>query len=393
LIIISTFIFVIPASAQFKLAPKPNPFAIDGKKKTEYYVPLRYNRVEGFSPAFGVRLRKSDESPITLFGDIGYGLRSKDVGLNVGLEFESSSWQIFKIGGQYFEDTFTQDDWVISRVENTLAAVFIHKDYRDFYRAKGFSFWAAKDFQEYFHFRLSYWSGEYESMVKNTDWSIFGGKTKFRGNPLVATGTENKLRIEWIIDKLDNPLFPIEGWYLEGAFEKGGDFLGGDFDQSGIFISGKILKPTKGNQRIVINGRYGTRSNSRAPQHLMDFGGIGTLRGYDYKEFQNGNKMTLAAFQYYFNGDILQNLPLQSIPLYSSLGLVLFAEVGALWNTTGNTIFDGIIGSNVSDSPDWKWDVGFSLNVTGDFLRVDFAKRLDRSKDAWTISLRLLPKI
>lgn len=381
-----------PAVAQFKLAPKPNPFAIDGKKKTEYYMPTRYNRVEGFFPALGIRWRKTAESPLTLSGDLGYGIRSEEFGFKVGLEYESPSWQIFKLGGHYFEDTFTQDDWVISRLENTLAAFFFNKDYRDFYRAKGFSFWVSKDFQESFHLRLSYWSGKYESVIKNTEWNLFGGGDTYRSNPAVTHGTENKLRLELIIDKLDNPLFPMEGWYLEGAFEKGGGFLGGDFDHSGFFISGKILKPTIVNQRIVLSGKYGIRNDSRAPQHLMDFGGISTLRAYDYKEFQNGNKLALAAFQYYFNGDILQNIPLQSIPFYSSLGLVIFTEVGALWNSESDVINE-FTGSNVSDSPDWKWDAGFSLNVTGDFFRVDFAKRLDRSKDAWTITVRLLPQI
>ncbi len=377
-----------PGYAQFKVEPKPNLFAIEAEK-IKYYSPLRYNRVEGFYPALGLRIKNNVDSPLTFFGDVGYGLKSKEAGFNLGLEFESPSWQIFKIGGKYFEDTFTQDDWVISRFENTLAALFIRGDFRDFYRAKGFSIWASKDFQEYVHFRLSFWSGEYEEMVNGTNWSIFGGDKNFRNNPAITAGTENKFRFEWIIDKLDNPIFPMEGWYLEGAFEKGGDFLGGDFNQSGIFVSGKVLKPTILNQRLVLNGRYGYRSGSREPQHLMDLGGISTLRGYNYKEFQNGNVMTLAAIQYYFNGDILQKLPFQFIPLYSSLGLVLFIEVGALWNSNGNSFLN----SNVSDSPDWKSDAGFSLNVIGDFFRVDFSKRLDRSKDTWAVTARLLPKI
>ena len=377
-----------PTYAQFKVEPKPNPFAID-KKKTKYYSPLRYNRVEGLFPALGLKIKNNVDSPLTFFGDFGYGLKSKEVGFNLGLEFKSPSWQIFKIGGKYFEDTFTQDDWIISRLENTLAALFIRGDFRDFYKVQGFSIWTSKDFQEDVHFRLSFWSGEYEEMVKNTKWSLFGGDKKFRNNPAITAGTENKLRFEWIIDKLDNPMFPMEGWYLEGAFEKGGDFLGGDFDQSGIFVSGKVLKPTILNQRLVVSGRYGYRADSRAPQHLMDLGGISTLRGYNYKEFQNGNVLTLGTIQYYFNGDILQKLPFQFIPLYSSLGLVLFMEVGALWNSNGNSF----LSSNVSDSPDWKSDAGFSLNVIGDFFRVDFAKRLDRSKDTWAITVRLLPKI
>ena len=59
-----------PAHAQFKVEPKPNPFAID-KKKTKYYSPLRYNRVDGFFPALGLKIKNNIDSPLTLFGDFG----------------------------------------------------------------------------------------------------------------------------------------------------------------------------------------------------------------------------------------------------------------------------------------------------------------------------------
>jgi hypothetical protein len=383
------FLWFSPASAQFKLVPKPNFFAFDEKKKIEYYSPLRYNRAEGLFPAIGVRLRDRDDSPLSVFVDAGYGLKSEKFRFNAGFDYEIPAWEIFKIGGKYFDDTFTQDGWIISGVENSLAALFLREDFRDYFRAKGYTAWISKDFEEAIHFRLAFWSGEYESMKKETDWSFFGGDKKFRGNPPVAEGTENKLRLEVIIDRLDNPLFPMEGWYLEGAFEKGGDFLGGDFDQSGVFLTGKILKPTISNQRLVLTARYGSRGDSRAPQHLMSLGGITTLRGYKYKAYRNGSNLAFGTFQYYFNGDILQKLPLQRIPLYSSLGLILFVEVGALWNGEAS----GLIATNVGDSPDWKSDAGFSLTVTGEFIRVDFARRLDRGHAEWEISFRLLPKL
>ena len=144
------------------------------------------------------------------------------------------------------------------------------------------------------------------------------------------------------------------------------------------------------NQRMVFQTRYGYRdTDGFANQHLLDLGGIGTLRGFRYKEFKDRSNLLFGSWQYYFNGDLLQKLPLQKIPFYSGLGLIVFAEIGALWDNKSKAILSP---NQTIDHPEWKSDAGFSLSLTGDFVRVDFAKRLDRSKDTWTITFRVLPK-
>ena len=224
-------------------------------------------------------------------------------------------------------------------------------------------------------------------MQKATDWSLFGGHKKFRENPAVSPGRENKLRLEFIYDKLDNPIFPLQGFYLEGAVEKGGGFLGGDFNQTGVFLTAKYFQSSFANQKLVFQERFGRRDMDLfAPQYLLDLGGIGTLRGYRFKEFADHNNLFLSSVQYYFNGDLLQKLPLQRLPFYSGLGLILFAEVGSVWGE--NILLDGVVDTG---SRLWKSDAGFSLSMTGDFLRIDFAKRLDRSSDTWTVTFRILP--
>ena len=160
-----------------------------------------------------------------------------------------------KIGGKYFDDTFTNDDWIIGNIENSFAAFFMREDFLDYFGAKGFSIWSEKGFEDWLNFRLEFWSGEYEGIEKETDWSLFGGNKKFRDNPLVASGKENKIRLEVIWDKLDNPIFPLKGFYFEGALEKGGGFLGGDFKQTGIFLTGKYFQRSFVNQRMVFQAR------------------------------------------------------------------------------------------------------------------------------------------
>jgi len=391
LLILSLFCFSSTIlNAQFRVEPKGDLFGFAEEKPFEYYIPMRFNRVEGWFPAFGVTLRPKTLPDLSFSVDAGYGLKSEKARFNLGFEYKTPLWTDLKIGGKYFDDTFTKDTWIIGNIENSFAAFLMREDFQDHFYAKGFTFWTEKDFEDWLHFRLIFWSGEYESMEKKTDWSLLGGNKNFRENPLVLHGSENKLRLEFIWDKLDNPIFPLQGLYFEGALEKGGDFLGGDLDQIGIFLTGKFFQRSFENQRMVFQARYGYRdTDSFAPQHLMDLGGIGTLRGYRYKEFRDGTNFLFGSWQYYFNGDLLQKLPLQKIPFYSGLGLIFFAETGALWSKESGI---SLHGEKMIDHPEWKSDVGFSLSLTGDFIRIDFAKRLDRKDDTWAVTFRVLPR-
>ncbi len=380
----------LPVMAQFKVEPKSDFFSLNEDKRLEFYSPMRYNRGEGWFPAVGLTLKPTKSSGLSFSVDGGYGIDNKKARFNLGFEYQWPIWRIFKLGGKYFDDTFTNDEWLIGGIENSFAAFLLREDFHDYFGAKGFTVWSEKEYGEWLHFRLAYWFGDYTSMAKKTNWSVFGGHKKFHGNPAIIEGQEHKLRFEWIIDRLDNPIFPMQGWYLEGALEKGGDFLGGDFKQSGIFMTGKYFRRSFGNQRMVFVGRYGRwQDRSFSPQHLLDLGGIGTLRGYRFKEFQDGQNLCVGSWQYYFNGDLLQKLPLQWIPFYKGLDMILFAEVGALWD---NDVPPQVYTTYV-DHPEWKWDVGFSLSFTGDFIRLDFAKRLDRSDNTWAITFRVLPRL
>ncbi len=375
--------------AQFKVEPRSDLFDFADEQPVEYYSPVRFNRSEGWFPAFGIRVRPKNIKGISLFTDGGYGISNESGGFNAGFEYKTQFWEIFEIGGKYFDDSFTNDEWIIGNIENSFAAFLLREDFHDYFRAKGFTIWLDKGFEDWLHFRLIFWSGDYKTMNKETDWSLFGGNKKFRSNPAVVEDKENKIRLEFIWDRLDNPIFPIQGFYLEGALEKGGDVFGGNFNQTGIFLTGKYFQRSLINQSMVFKIMYGHRNNSSfAPQQLLDMGGIGTLRGYRFKEFQNGHNLLLGSFQYYFNGDLLQKIPLQFLPLYSGLGLIFFAEFGALWENEKTLPPE----TKLLDSPEWKSDVGFSLSLPGDFIRVDFAKRLDRALDTWAVTFRVLPK-
>ena len=124
-------------------------------------------------------------------------------------------------------------------------------------------------------------------------------------------------------------------------------------------------------------------------QYSIDLGGIGSLRGFEGKEF-TGNRMVMLNANYLFGGDILQKVPLQGIPffgaLWTALSLGVFVDTGWAWTTDE---LDAGLFSGFGDL-DLQTNVGVSLLALEGVLRLDLAKRTDRSNDDYRITFRLL---
>jgi len=383
-IIMMLVCYSVGHTQQFKIEREINFFESE-KRQIEPYSPTVYNRVDGLFLSMGVHWRPRVLRGAKFSVDAGYGFSSKKWRYNVSWEKKIHS---LCITAEYFDRLGCNEAWIMHPLENTFAALLFKEDFFDYYRLQGWKISLSKQVKEWLLIRGIYRSVEYDTVAKHDVWSLFGRHKKFRSNPPVAKGTENKIRLELVADFLDNPIYPMSGWYGEIALEKSGKFLNGDFDYGGIFITMKYFRRVLQQHRLVLLGRAAVVENPFGEQHLIDLGGIATLRGYRYKEFANGSRMVMISANYYLNGDLLQKLPLQWIPLYSSLGLILFAEVGSAW-FPANAVPCEI---SVVDHPDWKTDVGVSLTVSSDFLRFDFAKRLDRRSDTWAITVRVLPR-
>jgi len=175
LVFLLSLTVALPATAQFNVEPKSDFYSLTEDKRLEFYSPMRYNRCEGWLPAAGLTLKPTNTSGFSLSLDGGYGIGNKKARFNVAFEYQLPFWSIFKLGGKYFDDTFTNDDWLMGDIENSFAAFLLREDFHDYFHAQGFTFWSEKEFGEWLHFRIAYWSGDYESMAKKPAWSVFGG--------------------------------------------------------------------------------------------------------------------------------------------------------------------------------------------------------------------------
>lgn len=346
------------------------------EKTLDLYSPTRYNRVEGLFLSAGL---KFNPPWFKIWGDVGYDFLNREWRYHLGLEKGLFEINRQKLGLCLFNRTASNEDWIISDLENSLFTLFSKEDFKDYFCQRGWLIYINQRFKQVHNFRIEYNSLDYQSLKERDIWSLFGRQKKVRLNPSVVEKRENKLRVMLALDLLDNPFYPINGWYFEGIYERAGKGLGGDFDFEGIFLTIKMFQHTIGNQRLVIRTRFGAREGDLAEQHKIDLGGISTLRGFKYKEL-TGSRMFTMSLDYFFAGDVLGKFPLGWIPLYDALNLILFIDSGLCWDA-GEKI-EGL-----------KTNIGLSLALIEEILRVDFAKRLDRGQDTWAVSFRVMSRL
>ena len=375
--------------AQFK-AHKEKTISFLGleEKSLNYYPTIHYNRVEGLYLGMGMKYGPSFLPAITLLGEGGYGISNEEWRYRAGILKDFFEFNKLKICAEAFYLTASLDDWYIGSSENSFAALFLKEDFMNYFGKQGFKVFVNQILLDnQVQLRIEASNYDYFAMTRCTNWAIFGKNKNFKQNPAVFEGNETSLKLIASYDGRDNPLFPISGWTIDAIYEH----TTGDSTTNGLFLTLKYFQSIYSLQRFRTKVMFGSRVGSMAEQHTMDLGGLGTLPGFKDKEFQNGNRFLLFNFQYLFGGELLSKLPLSFIPLYDALTLSVFADIGWLnWEKEEN--FSSFFGFDKIETNKLKTDVGLALSISEDMFLIKFAKRTDRSDDAWRIIGRLIYK-
>ena len=340
----------------------------------------RYSRVEGFFLGFELETIPIKTPSFTFLTRFGYGI--SDERLEYSFKVEKGINEKNKISLHFIQETGTNDYKIIGNVENSLSALLTKRDFRDYFslRSGGFEFvhYPSEKFNIDFKFDLK----RYKPLYKITDWSIFG-EDEFRENPSVVPGKEFYFSVSLNSSFQEFFLMPVNEWRYNIVVEKGSD----DFDYFGVGINIKRYQLIYDSQIFVVNLYLHSRTKSIAEQHLIDLGGVSTLRGYAHKEF-TGNRIILFNFDYFFGKSILQKLPLNFIPFYDMLDSIFFFDAAkAEIADIDDNIFQGFNNDPVNK---FKSNIGIALTLGQGLLRFNFARRLDRKKDNFTFSLRFM---
>lgn len=365
-----------------------------GRQSNRFLV--RYNRVEGMF--FGLEVPKEIRGRVPVFNIYGFG----------GYAFKQAKWQYkiglsrwlfnptnyrFELGGDAHDYISTRDQWLISPHENSLAAFFLHDDYMDFYRIKGFQLYMSQNFTVYFKAKLAYKFDEYISVEKKADWSLFGGSKKFAENPPIDAGKMRSVYGELYLDTRNDPALPTRGWYILLSGESSTKKIGSDFSFNQYIFELRRYQRLSRFERLDIRLKAGTGTGRLPVQKSFEFGGLSTMRGYYYKEFRSNDRafgydrMLLANLEYNISPRILHI----GLPFFNDLRYVFFFDAGNAWRR-----------ADVSDKDTWqagfshlswndiKSDFGIAVTSWSGRVRFSVARRTDTGQNPYRFAFRLV---
>ena len=329
-----------------------------------------YNRVEGFFFGFGVPKEFKDsygmDSRLTFYGFWGYGLSNDKSSYKAGLTRKFFGRNSFELGVEVFDLTYSEDLWVIPRNENSLTALLFHEDYLDYYRKNGSSVYGIQNIGRFLKIEGGYVEEKHVDMSVEKDWSLFRQSVEFRENPPVMEGT---FKNTYLVVQTGNSR-SLRNWDAELQAEWNSSLFDDEMPSyERYLISLSRYQPLGRNDDLNIRLRYGTTNGSVPVQKKFDLGGIGTLRGYEYKEFQNGDKMALINVEYTTDGKDIDGLEL--LPIIDNYLIAFFMDAGVVW-------------SDRRDLPglsDFNRNIGVGIGSKDGGFRVNLAKPLDGPED------------
>ena len=322
------------------------------KQSASYYIysdlkrgPLfRYNRVEG--PFFGLSLDKNfywnGVKNYSYDAAVGYGFWNHRWTGFLAFDYWIGNYNRMEFGGKVFSLTDSKDNWRIGNTENTLAALAIHEDFKDYFLKEGYLFHITKYYSKIVKLGITFVQDNYRSQQKNYDWAIFGGHKKFRDNPSVVNGVIRSVIFSFNYNSyVPNNYFT--GWDINSEFE----IASGVTEYNKIFLDVRrylLLRniiPFIDNNRARFNIRLmvGAADKELPFQKSFDIGGLGTVPAAGFK-ILNGNKMLLANLDIAY--PVLELFGIKPFGMLEDLtSIIISYDFGFAANSMSNNIFNG----------------------------------------------------
>jgi len=332
---------------------------------------LTYDRVDGLGIHLGVGYSDPDSLLPSFSALAGYAFNSDRWRFHINLEQCLWRQPAVVLGGSLYRRLATDDSWLIGDDENTAFALMATEDFRDYYEAEGGSLFAKTVPIEDVIFETGYRFEETNWLdARRHLWSLFGGSKLFPENfGTVEDGfrtmsiaeidtTANAVwysHADWDTRVKDDP-FDESAWHVTANFEWSHESFNSDFNYRRYTLAVRRYQKVNRRAMVIARGVFGG-SDGYLPMYRRFFlGGLGTLRGYDHKEYM-GTRFWLVNTEYRINFPRLES------------ALSVFWDVGQIANE-----------QKLDGSIEIKNNLGLAAYIEDDF-KVSLAKRLDRSYD------------
>ena len=342
---------------------------------------FRYNRVEGLF--LGLNSPKQyawDRHRIELFGSGGYGFAPHRWRYSGGLaeQFGTGS-HMFEFGAEGHSLTDTDDKWNVSQSENNISSIVARDDYRDYFGRDGFSVWTGfyrRPASFGYQLQVGYLIDRYESLERNTNWSVFGGEKLFHDNPAIDEGHMKSVLASFEIENIRERKVFTSGWSAAMSMEHSSPALRSDFDFNRYLVDLRRYQPFSTYDNLNLRVRAGAVTGTMPAQKSLAIGGIGTLPAYGFKDLA-GNRLLLANAEYLVNGRMFDDEEFFPSWFGRNLNFILFMDAGYVSSTADNSLVRGF--ENLTANT-LKSDWGFGIGTRDAKVCLGFAWRTDISE-------------
>jgi len=273
-----------------------------------------YNRVDGATLWGGFEYDHADSVIPAFEAMAGYGFSSGRWRYKLSVTQTLLRGRVpVQIGGMVFRRLKSDDDKFISEAENSVFALLVNEDWKDYYESEGGYGFARVNVLGPHELEIGYMVEEQRWLDAHPRlWSLFGAKD-FRGNfssvPYDVLSARRSvfdgrqiagLTAAYTIDTRDDEKYPREGFYGFARYEYSPESGPGDFDFRRFEARLKRYQPFGRYVALNLTGAYGYIEGDDIPlSRLFYLGGLGTVHGYRHKQFI-GTGYTMVSGEYRF---------------------------------------------------------------------------------------------
>lgn len=319
-----------------------------------------FNRVHGLILGGGGAL-STLEADAQIYGKFNNGLSSKIWNYQLGAEKTWFDRPALTIGGSVYQETDANRYAGWSEGGEFFGAFFLGDVSLDYYQRKGYRSQVRVELTQSMDITLEFTDEDHEILFKSTDWSLFNKNALKRSNLRIDEGHLRSVTVGYNFNSLKTPA-PIQsgsslrgkdqtrnswtgstpdyrvkhGWRGNFSVESANKRLNSDFDFNLYHFTIVRYNQLLNNHNLDfrLEGAFSNRPLPR--QRLLYLGGVGTLHGYDFKEFVGDNTL-LFNVEYRIPFGKIRYLDEREGPL----GVVTaFLDAGAAWFYDEDPNFD-----------------------------------------------------
>ena len=285
-----------------------NVLAIEVEERSRIKVNWRpifdFNRVHGLilGGGTGVSTREADAQ---IFGEVSNGLSSKIWNYQLEAEKTWFDHHALTIGGRVYQQTDANRYAGWSEGGEFLGAFFLGSTSLDYYQRKGYRTRVKGQLTQSMNITLEFTDEDHEILFKSTDWSLFSQNVPKRSNLRIDEGNLRSVTVGYNFNSLKAPARQMQrfrtvstpdyrtkhGWRGNFSVEYADKRFNSDFNFNLYHFTIVRYNQLLSNHNLDFR-LEGAFSDGPLPrQRLLYLGGVGTLHGYDFKEFVGDNTL------------------------------------------------------------------------------------------------------